>query len=220
VFRYRILTMHDSLPLPRVKVCGLTRAEDVAIALSAGADAVGFVLHAPSPRSVDREGAAQLVATMPPGIWTVAVVVETTPDEARRLLESTGLSSIQLCGAQQSKDWRDFPHPILRRIGVESAAFEELEKWRPIARGFVLDHPKSAGGSGEVVDLNLAAKLAGAAPCLLAGGLDGDNVESAIRAVRPCGVDASSRLESRPGCKDPQRIQAFVRQALRTLEQQ
>jgi phosphoribosylanthranilate isomerase len=88
-----------------------------------------------------------------------------------------------------------------------------IESWRGIAAGFVLDHPSSAGGSGREIDLAIAAELARLAPCLLAGGLDERNVAERVRAVRPAGVDASSRLESAPGHKDPARVTAFIRAA-------
>ncbi len=79
--------------------------------------------------------------------------------------------------------------------------------------------PRDRGGSGKRVDLELAADLGSRAPCLLAGGLDGDNVEGAIRRVHPCDVDASSRLEVEPGRKDPRRVRTFVRRALITLQE-
>lgn len=209
--------MAERIELPRVKVCGLTRAADIAVALEAGAEALGFVFHPASPRSIEPATAARLVASVPPEVLTVAVVVDLEAAAAGELLASTGLRCLQLCGAQRPDDWRDFPRPLLRRLGVEAAAVQELGKWASIAAGFVLDHPASAGGSGLPVDPEIAVDLARRAPCLLAGGLDPENVADAIRAVRPRGVDASSRLESSPGQKDPTRVRDFVRSALSTL---
>ena len=204
--------------LSRIKVCGLTRAEDVRAALDAGADALGFVQYAPSPRDLSPETAAELIADVPAGVARVLVVVECTPATARAALEATGADHLQLCGEQRAADWAGFPVPILRRIAVQDGAHEELTSWRELALGFVLDHPSGPGGSGRTVDETLAAELASLAPCLLAGGLDPDNVAERVAATRPAGVDGSSRLETRPGIKDPDRVRAFVTAARAALD--
>lgn len=203
--------------LPRVKVCGLTRAEDALAALDLGAEALGFVFHEGSPRAADPGDVAALWTLLPARALGVAVVVEAEPLGARALLERTGLAAVQLCGDQEPADWRDFGAPLLRRVGVDAGGAAELERWRGVASGFVLDHPAAAGGTGREVDLELAAQLAGAGPCLLAGGLDGTRVAEAVRRVRPAGVDASSRLECAPGVKDPGALEAFVTSALDTF---
>lgn len=211
--------MPEPFAMPRVKVCGLTRADDVQSAAAAGADAVGFVHHAPSPRSIEAEAAAELARLVPPGTLAVAVMVDPTPEAARAWLARAGVRALQLCGAEQPEAWRGFEHPILRRVAVGAGAERELERWADVAAGFVLDHPDGPGGTGRGVDWELAARLARAAPCLLAGGLDETNVAAAIRGVRPAGVDASSRLEERPGAKAPERVRAFVTRALAALEE-
>lgn len=210
--------MDKRFELPRVKVCGLARMEDVAVAVDSGADALGFVFHPASPRCLESEEANELIAVLPPYVVTVAVVVDIDPTGAESLLRATGASTIQLCGFQEAADWKAFSSPILRRVPVDETGQEELERWLGVASGFVLDHPAAAGGTGETVDLELAARLAAHAPCLLAGGLGPDNVAEAIRAVRPGGVDASSRLESSPGSKSPERVDRYVRQALSTFQ--
>jgi len=204
----------EPLRLPRVKVCGLRRAEDVAAAASAGADAIGLVLHPPSPRHVEPREAAALVASLPPGVLPILVTVGARPDALASLARDVGARAVQLCGAEHAADWRGFTLPVLRRLPVDASAEAELDEWCDVAAGFVLDHPAAAGGTGRAVDLALAARLAAAVPCLLAGGLDAANVGAAVERVRPAGVDASSRLESAPGLKDPARIAAFVRAAL------
>jgi phosphoribosylanthranilate isomerase len=103
---------------------------------------------------------------------------------------------------------------------VQEGALVQMARWFGVAEGFVLDHPSSAGGSGLLVDQTCARELAATGPCLLAGGLDPETVASAIRATCPLGVDASSRLESSPGQKDPQRVRDFVRHAQRAFAQQ
>ncbi|MCZ6596730.1 MAG: phosphoribosylanthranilate isomerase [Planctomycetota bacterium] len=211
--------MAPELPrLPRVKVCGLTRAEDVRAALEAGADALGFVHHGPSPRSLDAEAAGMLVEPVPKDVLAVAVMVDPTPAEALAFLRTSGLRALQLCGAEEAEAWRDFPTTILRRVAVTPEARTEIARWRGIAAGFVLDHPSGPGGTGAAVDAALAAELADVAPCLLAGGLDAKNVGARVAAVSPAGVDASSRLESTPGIKDHAAVRAFVRAAQRAIE--
>ncbi len=205
--------------LPRVKVCGLRRPEDVAAAVEAGAGAIGLVAHEGSPRALDPRAAAALVALLPPAVLPVAVLVDPSPQEAERFARACGARAVQLCGAERAEDWLGFALPILRRLAVGERVEAELARWRAVAWGFVLDHPSRPGGSGQAVDLALAARLAAAAPCLLAGGLDEKSVAAAIARVRPRGVDASSRLESEPGRKDPARVRAFVRAALAAFEE-
>jgi phosphoribosylanthranilate isomerase len=209
----------ERLRLPRVKVCGLRRTEDAAAAVAAGADALGLVLHPPSPRHLEPREAAELVATLPPDVLPVLVTLERAPEALERLARDLGVRAVQLCGAEHAADWRGFPLPLLRRLPVDASAEAELDEWCDVAAGFVLDHPAAPGGTGRDVDLDLAARLAAAAPCLLAGGLDAGSVSAAVERVRPAGVDASSRLESAPGAKDPARIAAFVRAALAAFQE-
>jgi len=202
---------------PRVKICGMTCADDVRSALAAGADALGFVHHARSPRHLEARDASELVRDLGAAVTTVAVMVDAEPEPALAWLEESGLDFLQLCGGERAEDWCGFPRPILRRVAVAPAARDELAAWDGVALAFVLDHPGGPGGTGRRVDDELAAELARGAPCLLAGGLDEENVERAVRAVRPLGVDASSRLELAPGRKDTARVRVFVQRAKRAL---
>ena len=123
--------------LPRVKVCGLTRPEDVRAAVEAGADALGFVRHPASPRHLEADAAAALVAAVPAGLTTVAVVVDAVPEELAAHLAATGIGWAQLCGQECPDDWRGFGAPLLRRVGVDAGAEAELEAWAGVAAGFV-----------------------------------------------------------------------------------
>jgi len=203
----------------RVKVCGLTREEDVAAAIAAGASALGFVEHPPSPRAVTRERGQALIATIAGRVASVAVLVDRDPDFAAAWMRASGATMVQLCGRERAEAWRGFEHPILRRVAADERAEEEIAAWQGIALAIVLDHPSAPGGTGLGVDLARAAILALSAPCLLAGGLDQTNVRARVFAVRPVGVDASSRLEMAPGIKDPARVAAFVRAARETLRE-
>lgn len=201
--------MADQL-LPRVKVCGVRAIID----LGERPDAAGIVLWPGSPRWLDPKAAAALARELPKGVLRVAVMVDAAPRDV-----PSWADLVQLCGGEAPEPWQDFRVPILRRVPAAEGAEDVIESWRGIAAGFVLDHPSSPGGSGQEIDLALASRLARLAPCLLAGGLDAENVAERVRAVRPAGVDASSRLESSPGRKDPARVAAFVRAARLALAQ-
>lgn len=201
---------------PRIKVCGITSAADARDAVAAGAEALGVVL-APSPRRVDIARAAEIVRAARP-IPVVGVFVDASRAEVEVAASSTGIAAAQLCGREQPGDFARMSVPVWRRIPAKDPeGGAELQRWMSIASLFVLDHPSTPGGAGLTVDQAVARQLAAQAPCLLAGGLESANVAAAAAAVRPFGLDASSRLESSPGIKDPQRVNDFVRAARHAL---
>ncbi|MEO2163092.1 MAG: phosphoribosylanthranilate isomerase [bacterium] len=204
-----------------IKVCGLCREEDVDQALAAGANALGFVHYPPSARHLEVEQLVDLVqrARERSDAYTVLVLVDAVPDQVLALADRSGASHLQLCGAEDPRDWSaDLPSPSLwRRIAVGPGAREEVERWADLCEAFVLDHPGAPGGTGVEVDGVMARDLASLAPCILAGGLDATNVADRIQAVGPMGVDASSRLEREPGIKDPAAVSAFTQAARQAL---
>jgi phosphoribosylanthranilate isomerase len=206
--------VRELAPFPLVKVCGFTDAAEARAAALAGAGAIGLVDHATSPRRVALTRAAEIVAALPTDCLAVAVFVDRDREYVFDFLRRSGARAAQLCGSERASEWSDFPYPILRRVGVAAGAEAEIASWRTCAAGFVLDHPSAPGGTGRAAELLTAARLVSSArPCLLAGGLDERNVAERIAAVRPDGVDASSRLESAPGRKDLARVEPFVRRA-------
>lgn len=211
--------MKADFAVPRVKVCGITREGDLAAAIDAGASAIGFVEYPASPRAVTRERARALIDVIAGRVASVAVLVDRDPDFAAAWMRASGATMVQLCGSERPDAWKGFDFPILRRVGADADAEAEIAAWQGIASAFVLDHPSAPGGTGLGVDGPRAAILARLAPCLLAGGLDENNVDERVREVLPCGVDASSRLEISPGIKDPARVAAFVRAASGTLQE-
>jgi phosphoribosylanthranilate isomerase len=211
--------MKADFAVPRVKVCGITREEDLVAAIGAGASAIGFVEYPASPRAVTRERARALIDVIAGRVASVAVLVDRDPDFAAAWVRASGATMVQLCGSERADAWRGFDCPILRRVAADANAEEEIAAWQGIAAAIVLDHPSAPGGTGLGVDEARAAILARLAPCLLAGGLDETNVRSRALKVRPSGVDASSRLEVSPGIKDPARVAAFVRAASETLQE-
>ena len=186
-----------------MKVCGLTNAEDVAAAVAAGADALGFVF-AESPRRVAPEIAAKISRNVPEEVLRVAVMLRPSADEWRRVAEvfrpdvlqtdASDFASIDVAGGIER--W-----PVMRQKGGDDAI-------RGLSGTYVYEGKKS--GAGATVDWQVAAKCAAFGNMILAGGLGPHNVAEAIRQVRPYGVDASSSLESAPGRKDNDKVAAFV----------
>lgn len=195
-----------------VKVCGLRHPVEVEAAVAAGASAVGFVLAADSPRRITESQAAGLASDVP--IMTVIVTVDLKPSELMAAVAATGVGGVQPHGRHRQAAARAARaaglfvlHPVSVRAAVEVGTVEEgqiplLDTYRAGVHG----------GTGEVLDWDKIPDLA--RPFVLAGGLGPDNVAEAIRRVAPWGVDASSRLESAPGVKDPERIRAYVERAL------
>ncbi len=194
----------------RVKVCGLTRLEDARVAHEAGADWLGFVVAGESPRRIEAGAAAEIVAALP-GVTAVAVMVAPAPDEALALARRVGAARVQLHRVDPARWPADFPLPIIFAVPV--GADGRLPAVLPPDGALVMldtAHPTLAGGTGETFPWEAAGALAARRDIVLAGGLDGDNVERAIERVRPYAVDASSRLERSPGVKDPERVRRFI----------
>jgi phosphoribosylanthranilate isomerase len=203
----------------RVKICGFTRGEDVAEAVAAGADAVGFISGFPgSPRNLALERAAELMENVPPFVDKVLVttteLMGTMMDEIHRMRPD----AIQLYGkdpdlrAAKEKLGVRVIRPLLMRKGtglVETAGFDAL-----LSDTFVRGTP---GGTGKTSDWDACRELRdriAPVPFILSGGLNPDNVREAIVLVRPFAVDASSGVETYPGIKDSAKVRAFVKNAV------
>ena len=204
-----------------VKVCGITSSDDAAVAVDAGADAIGLVFWPRSPRAVSPERAATIARELPEVVLRVGVFVDASADEMRRVAESVGLDVLQLHGEEPPEALARLPRPVLKAVRVgRGFSPDEAMRYVGTAAGILLDTrlPGQRGGTGVPFDWSLVAGLARRVPFLmLAGGLGPDNVADAIRAVRPHAVDVSSGVEGLPGHKDPRKIRAFVA-AARTAE--
>jgi len=200
----------------RVKICGITRAEDALAAEAAGADAVGFVLVASSRRHISVAQAARVAAELGPFIARVGVFVDAPLSEVREAVAALRLDAVQLHG-QESAAYAAALRPRVRviralsfRPDLNPAALQEFP-----ADAWLLDGPRPGGG--EAFDWSQARVLAGLPKLILAGGLTPQSVAAGVRALRPYAVDVSSGVELSPGIKDPQAIQEFVRAAKREL---
>ncbi len=200
----------------RIKICGITRERDAQVAARAGADALGFVFWSGSPRAISPEAAAAIGRALPPLVTRVGVFVNARPAEVARVVRVAGLDAVQLHGEETPDAYAECGAAIIKAVAlVDTAALRRARAWRPeIALLVDASDPARRGGTGQLADWTLARVLARARPILLAGGLTPDNVRAAIRVVRPWGIDLSSGVETRPGCKSETAIAAvFARVA-------
>ncbi|MFU8779471.1 MAG: phosphoribosylanthranilate isomerase [Kiritimatiellia bacterium] len=197
-----------------VKICGLTNLDDARCAVDAGADYLGFVLYAGSPRGIRIADMARIREGLGGAVRMVAVMVNPSYDEALAAIESSGADVVQVHGAVAYDDFVTFPYPLWRAVAASALhSVPEPQDW-PAAR-YVVDAavPGQHGGTGVHADWEVAAALAAVYPVMLAGGLKPDMVAKAIRAVRPLGVDVSSGVEMVPGKKDPALVRSFIAKA-------
>ncbi len=202
----------------RVKICGVTRVEDARLAWAAGADALGLNFYPRSPRYVTAETAAALARTRPALGAVVGVFVNESPDVIRDRVRECGLTSVQLHGDEPPEACSGFGVPVIKALRVRGP--EDVERARTYVgagdvAALLLDGAAPGyGGGGVGFDWSLVARLADAGvPVLVAGGLNPANVQEAVRATRPYGVDVASGVEVSPGIKDADAVRAFVRAA-------
>lgn len=195
----------------RIKICGLTREEDVDAAVAAGADALGFVFYPPSPRYVTAQRAVELVRRIPPFVEVVGLFVNEPPEVVQAVCATLPISILQFHGDEDAAYCRQFSRPYLRAARVRPELdLVEFAGSFPDARGLLLDaFVEGYGGGGHVFDWTLIPPdLPGF--LVLSGGLTAANVGDAIRRVRPVAVDVSSGVEMGKGIKDHSKIAAFV----------
>ncbi len=202
----------------KVKICGITNPVDAAAAVEEGADALGFVFCRKSPRYVEPHVVRQIIANLPPFVLPVGVFVNEDAKVVRDLMDSCGLALAQLHGDETATYCETLGRPVLKAIRLKGrSSFLALAEFRGRAgvRGLLLDSysEDAYGGTGRTADWSLAAEVAGAATVVLAGGLTAENVGSAVRTVRPYGVDVSSGVEDGPGKKNREKMRAFVQAA-------
>ncbi len=203
----------------RIKICGLTRPEDVDAAVAAGADAIGFVFYPKSPRYVTPEQAAALVRRLPPFVMAVGLFVHETPARLAAILEQVPLNLLQFHGDESPADCSRWGRPYIRAARVQPGL--DLVQYAADfggARALLLDaFVEDYGGGGHVFDWRLIPPQLDL-PVILSGGLNPDNVGDAVRRVRPVAVDVSSGVEAAKGIKDHQRMADFVA-AVRAADQ-
>ena len=207
----------------RIKICGITRVDDGLAAAHAGADAIGLVFWAGTPRVVAVERARAIVAALPPFVSVVGLFVDPAADHVRATLDAVPLDMLQFHGSEPPEFCRGFGRRYLKALpvaaGAKAAGLIECAQRYGDAAGLLFDAPPAEGlpgGTGRTFDWSTLPKGL-PQPVVLSGGLSVVNVAEAIRRVRPSAVDVSSGVEARDaagqpikGVKDPARIAAFI----------
>ena len=196
----------------RSKICGITRVEDALAAVEAGADAIGLVFYAKSPRAVNIEQAKAIVAALPPFVTSVGLFVDMPRETLQALLREVPLDLLQFHGDEAPADCEGFARPYIKALRVR-ADQDVARMMAPYsgACGILLDTFVEGvpGGTGAAFDWSLVPREAGK-PIILAGGLTPDNVAQAIAQVRPYAVDVSGGVEAAKGIKDAGKVKAFL----------
>ena len=196
----------------RVKICGITRVEDALSAVNAGADAIGLVFYAPSPRCVSIAQAQAIVNAIPPFVSVVGLFVNATTDEIHSLLSQVRLDIVQFHGDETPAQCAQINLPYYKAIRVkpDTNLLQYAIDFKA-AKALLLDtySEQAYGGTGHTFDWNLIPKNL-FKPIVLAGGLDASNVVAAIEQVQPYAVDVSGGVELSKGIKDAAKIAAFM----------
>ena len=197
----------------RIKICGITRIEDGLAAASAGADAIGFVFYAKSPRYVAPAQARVIADRLPPFVTSVGLFVDATPAEVRDVMRVARLDCLQFHGDESPDYCASFSIPFMKAARVRPG--QDLLQYSidfRDAQALLLDAYVEGvpGGTGQRFDWRLIPQSL-SLPIVLSGGLDADNVSDAIAQVRPWAVDVSSGVEASKGIKDAKKIEQFIR---------
>lgn len=207
--------------MTQVKICGITNVEDGLAAAEAGADLLGLVFYAPSPRYVEPDRASEIVNAVrrsSPGVRFAGVFVDESVEMVMAMIQQCSLNLVQLAGNEGPGVVNQFSgraYKTLRpRDAAQAAALvsdygDALDGCVP---AFIVDafNPYLYGGTGERADWGIAKRIARQFPILLAGGLSADNVAGAVERVQPWGVDVSSGVERSPGLKDHSKVRRFI----------
>lgn len=201
----------------RTKICGITRIEDIQAAVDSGVDAIGLVFYPPSPRGVSIEQAQALVAHIPAYVQVVGLFVNATADEINQVLEHIPLDVLQLHGDETPVQCQQIAQLTKRRwykaiqVKPEIDIITTIGEYQAVgASAMLLDawHPQLKGGTGHAFDWSQFPKLD--LPLILAGGLNPDNIEEAIKTTRAYAVDVSGGVESAKGIKNQPLMKRFM----------
>ena len=198
----------------KVKVCGMTSLKDALVAVEGGADAVGFIFYKKSPRSVTMKTVREIVLELPPFVDTVGVFVDETAEQINKIADYCNLDIIQLHGDESPTYCKKIRRKVIKAFRIKDMqSVKKLSSFQ--VSGFLLDtfSENLHGGTGKVFDWNLALPAKKFGPVIMAGGLTPNNVQQAVRQIRPYGVDVCSGVESEPGIKDHKKVRAFLKNA-------
>jgi phosphoribosylanthranilate isomerase len=204
----------------KIKICGVTRAEDAKAAADLGADFLGFIFVPSSPRFIEPEAAAAIAAAVrddrekPPKL--VGVFRDASNDYIREIVSIGGLDLVQLHGAEGDEDIRDLGIPAIKSLRVGDTLPDTSAT--PTAAWLLFDtyDERRVGGTGRRFDWSLLALYSRSKPFFLSGGITAENVSAAISLVRPDAIDISSGVESEPGVKDHEKLAQLFERVRRT----
>lgn len=201
------------MAIVRSKICGVTSVEDALVAAEAGADAIGLVFYAKSPRAVSIQQARTIIAALPPFVTTVGLFVNASRCELNETLDAVSLDVLQFHGDESPADCEGFHRPWYKALRVRAGDDIRAQAARYVGASAILLDTFVAGipgGTGAVFDWSLIpADLP--KPLILAGGLTPQNVQQAIAQVRPFAVDVSGGVELHKGVKNAESVREFVR---------
>lgn len=203
--------------MTRIKICGITRIEDVTDAVYSGTDALGFVFYEKSPRYVTMEKATQLTEYVFPFVSLVGLFVNPSAEYVRQVLRAVPLDVLQFHGDESPEFCSQFGRPYLKAIRVKAGL--DLVQYAALhsgAQGLLLDAyvEGTQGGTGTTFDWSLVPQDL-PLPVILSGGLNANNVSAAMLQLRPYAVDVSSGVEESKGIKDAAKVAAFIHEVNR-----
>ena len=196
----------------RVKICGITNQVDASDAIALGADAIGFIFHPPSPRYVSPEKVAEIIAGLPPFVSTVGLFVDMKFEDVRKMIDVSGVGSLQFHGEEEESLCDSFGLPWLKTIKMMQGAdvVEKVSRYnRSSAVLFDTGDSNLPGGTGKTFDWELIPKSMNK-PYIVAGGLNAQNVRKVIKMTKPFAVDVCSGVESEKGKKDKSKLKEFI----------
>ncbi len=197
----------------RVKMCGMTRSDDIAHAVHLGVDAIGLIFYPKSSRHVTVEQAKTLLKNSPPFIDAVAVLVDPDAELVQQIIEELPIQLLQFHGSESAEFCQQFNKPFIKAIHSNSSAYiQQMTQDYGNARALLLDTPSDTvrGGTGLIFDWGVIPQRL-EKPYILAGGLDESNVVDAIKSCHPYAVDLCSGIEASPGIKDHKKMAQFMK---------
>ncbi len=203
--------------MTRIKICGITNVEDALVAVDYGADALGFIFYKKSPRYIAPDKAREIISYLPPFVTAVGVFVNESFENIAATKEVSGFTMLQLHGDEPPDEccmW----HRVIKAFRVSNFTdLKPLENYRVSA--FLLDTyaHESYGGTGQIFNWDIALEAKRFGRIILSGGLNPDNIEKAIRWVKPYAVDVSSGIEEKKGKKDLNKMRAFIEKTKNAL---
>lgn len=197
----------------RVKICGITNTDDALAAIDYGADALGFVFYEKSPRYIPPEKAGQIIRSLPPFITTVGLFVDEDRNEVEKIIALNNINIVQFHGNEAPETC------LLNRRVIKAIRVKELSDLDSLGNyqvsAFLLDTYTEdlLGGTGQVFNWDIAIEAKRFGRIILAGGLTPENIEKAVKLVRPFAVDVSSGVEMDKGVKDHKKMKLFIKRA-------